>query len=141
MPAHWELMQKAVAIRDKLGSKTLLIGNGDVKALTDARAKARASGCDGVMLGRAIFGNPWVFAGRKSEDTPLGEKLEALVELAHDFEKLFPPKNFSILKKHIKAFVTGFDGAAGLRAKLMEAEHASALKAIIHGVIDAPTIS
>jgi tRNA-dihydrouridine synthase len=72
-----------------------------------------------------------VFAGRKSEDTPLAEKLAALVELARGFEKLSPPKNFAILKKHIKAFVTGFDGAAEFRTKLMESNSASELEMAI----------
>ncbi len=131
VPADWELMKKAVEIRNRVNSDVLLIGNGDAQDLNDARMKAAESGCDGVMLGRAMFGNPWVFAGKKSLDTPLTEKLAALVELARGFEKISPPKNFAILKKHIKAFVTGFTGAAELRAKLMEAEDASALAFIV----------
>lgn len=131
VPAHWELMKRAVEIRNRAGSKVLLIGNGDVKDIDDAKQKAEESGADGVMLGRAIFGNPWLFAGRKSEDTPLTEKLAALVELSHAFEKLSPPKSFAILKKHIKAFVTGFDGAAELRARLMEAENAATLQQLV----------
>jgi nifR3 family TIM-barrel protein len=131
VPADWELMKKAVEIRNRVNPKVLLIGNGDVQNLNDARMKVSESGCDGAMLGRAMFGNPWVFAGRKSEDTTLAEKLTALIELARDFEKLTPRKNFSILKKHIKAFLTGFDGAAELRAKLMETDSAAALAAAI----------
>ncbi|MGD0328263.1 MAG: tRNA-dihydrouridine synthase [Minisyncoccia bacterium] len=126
--ADWELMKKAVEIRDKVNPDVFLIGNGDVRDLEDARAKASESGCDGVMLGRAMFGNPWVFAGRKVNDTPLAEKLAALIELAQNFEKMMPPKSFSILKKHIKAFVTGFPGAAELRAKFMEANSAAELE-------------
>jgi len=80
-----------------------------------------------------VFGNPWVFADRKIEDTPLAEKLAALIELAHEFEKLSPPKHFAILKKHIKAFVTGFPGAATLRAKLMQANSATDLERILAG--------
>ncbi|OYV27113.1 MAG: hypothetical protein B7W98_02495 [Parcubacteria group bacterium 20-58-5] len=57
------------------------------------------------------------------------------MELAHGFEKISPPKNFAILKKHIKAFVTGFDGAADLRARLMQAESAAELEKTI---LDAP---
>jgi tRNA-dihydrouridine synthase len=120
-------MKRAVEIRNRMGSKTLLIGNGDVTDLADARLKVAEAGCDGAMLGRAIFGNPWVFAGRTLAETPLNEKLEALIELAHAFEKLSPRKNFAILKKHIKAFVTGFDGAAELRARLMATETAEDL--------------
>ncbi len=131
VPANWEHMKKAVEIRDRLAPEVLLIGNGDVQDLKDARAKAEASGADGVMIGRGMFGNPWVFAGRKAEDTPLDEKLAALASLARDFEKLTPRKNFAILKKHIKAFVTGFAGAAELRAKLMEAENATELEVLV----------
>ena len=129
--ADWEQMKKAVEIRNRVNPDVLLIGNGDVRDLADARAKASESGCDGVMLGRAMFGNPWVFAGRKSEDTPLALKLAALIELANNFEKISPPKNFSILKKHIKAFVTGFNGAVELRALLMQAENAAELASAI----------
>lgn len=130
VPADWEQMKKAVEIRDKVNPNVLLIGNGDAQDLEDAKIKIAESGCDGAMLGRGMFGNPWVFAGRKPEDTPLAEKLAALIELAHGFEKLSPPKNFAILKKHIKAFVTGFDGAADLRAHLMGAENATELEKI-----------
>jgi len=131
VPADWELMQKAVEIRNRVNPNVLLIGNGDVQDLEDARIKIAESGCDGAMLGRAMFGNPWVFAGRKSEDTPLRDKLAALIELAHDFEKISPPKSFAVLKKHIKAFVTGFDGAADLRARLMEANSAADLERVL----------
>ncbi|MDO8623845.1 MAG: tRNA-dihydrouridine synthase [bacterium] len=130
VPAHWELMKRAVTLRDKLGSKTLLIGNGDVKDLEDAKQKVQETGCDGVMLGRAIFGNLALFS-KNGHPMSTFEKLEALVELAHNFEKLSPPKSFAILKKHIKAFVTGFDGAAELRAKLMAAENATDLAGVV----------
>lgn len=135
VPADWRLMNKAVEIRNRINPAVLLIGNGDVQDLEDARAKVSESGCDGVMLGRAMFGNPWVFASRKNEDTPLAEKLAALIELANYFEKLTPRKNFSILKKHIKAFVTGFDDAAQFRTKLMKVETASDLAAVIAGYV------
>lgn len=132
VPANWELMKKAVAIRDKVNPNVLLIGNGDIQDLDDAKARVAESGCDGAMIGRGMFGNPWVFAGRKVEDTPLAEKLAVLIELAHAFEKLSPPKSFAILKKHIKAFVTGFDGAAEFRAELMEADSANELERTIN---------
>jgi len=131
VPANWEYMKKAVTIKNRVNASALLIGNGDVQSVEDARMKIAESGCDGAMLGRAMFGNPWVFAGRTDADTPLVEKLAALIELAQDFEKLTPRKNFSILKKHIKAFVTGFDGAAELRARLMQVENAEELVTVI----------
>ncbi len=61
VPARWERVARAVEIRNELGSDTLIFGNGDALSLEDAKLKAAASGADGVMLGRAIFGNPWLF--------------------------------------------------------------------------------
>ena len=125
-------MKKVVAIRDRIHPEIRIIGNGDVETISQGKLLVEASGCDGAMIGRGMFGNPWVFAGRAREDTPLTEKLEALAELAHDFENVSPPKNFSVLKKHVKAFVTGFDGAAELRANLMDAESATDIDQIIN---------
>lgn len=129
VPAHWDLMERAVALRDQYAPDTRILGNGDVRDLADAKEKAAATGADGIMIGRGIFGNPWVFAGRT--DVPLGDKLEALVTLAYAFEELRPSKSFHILKKHVKAFVTGFDNAADLRALLMDAQTAAEMDAIL----------
>lgn len=134
VPARWELLKTVVVLRNKISPETWIIGNGDVLDREDGLKKIEETGADGAMIGRGMFGNPWVFAGRKNQDTPLQEKLTALIQLAHAFEKLTPGKNFAILKKHIKAFVTGFDGAAEMRAKLMEAETASELEGVIHGL-------
>ncbi|HVM59185.1 MAG TPA: tRNA-dihydrouridine synthase family protein, partial [Candidatus Paceibacterota bacterium] len=131
VPARWDLMQKAVALRDRFAPGILMLGNGDVKSLAEAKQKAEETGADGVMIGRGMFGNFWVFAGRKPEDVSKEEKLAALVELAHEYEKLAPAKPFHILKKHVKAFVSGFDGAAELRGKLMETNGADELERAI----------
>lgn len=130
VPARWEFVKRAVEIRNEVGADTLIFGNGDVENLESARARAEETGCDGIMLGRAIFGNPWLF----SERTPdIKERLETLIEHAKLFEeKLGNPlaggKNFAIMKKHFKAYVTGFDGAVDLRAKLMETEGADGVE-------------
>jgi len=135
VPAHWELMPRAVEIRNSINPKILLLGNGDLKTMQEAEEKVRAGGCDGAMLGRAIFGNPWLFSGRRIEEVPLQERLAALVLLAKYFEELTPPKHFAILKKHFKAFVSGFDGAAELRVRLMEAENSDAVARIIREAV------
>jgi nifR3 family TIM-barrel protein len=127
--ARWEYIKRAVEIRDSLGKKTLIFGNGDVKDLNEARKKVEETGCDGVMLGRAIFGNPWLF----SERIPtLEEKLRVCVEHTKLFEELLgDTKSFAIMKKHFKAYVNGFDGAGELRAKLMEATNATEVEQTI----------
>jgi nifR3 family TIM-barrel protein len=60
VPANWDRVKRAVEIAQ--GSGVLILGNGDVKNLEEARARVAETGCDGVMIGRGIFGNPWLFA-------------------------------------------------------------------------------
>ena len=150
VPAHWDQVKRAVEIRDELGISTLIIGNGDTKDLSDAEQQARDTGADGIMLGRAIFGNPWLFADlararrdRQTEHPPkptakadnvhitVKECLEILVEHTKLFDGLLPHKNFSIMKKHYKAYVTGWNGAKELRVKLMETHNADEVESII----------
>lgn len=130
VPAHWERVRRAVEIRDMLGSHTLIIGNGDVRDLSDARAKAVESGADGVMLGRAIFGTPWLFDESKQFDT--AGRLRIAVAHASLFEELLgDTKSFAIMKKHFKAYCEGFPGAKELRMRLMETESAHEIEVIV----------
>ena len=123
MPAHWDAVAQAVDIRDRLGAPAYIVGNGDAADLADARRKARASGADGVMLGRAIFGNPWLFDERRAlADVPAEEKLRVLLEHTRLFEALLGDiKSLDTMKKHYKAYLKGFDGAKALFLQLMEA--------------------
>jgi nifR3 family TIM-barrel protein len=133
VPAHWECMKRIVEIRDEMGSSTLIFGNGDVKDIEEAKQRVRETGCDGVMLGRAIFGNPWLFKGKIPS---IEEKLRVLIEHIELFEELLGEmKSFAIMKKHFKAYVNGFDGAAELRASLMECENALEVKDKIENFI------
>lgn len=121
VPAQWDLMPQIVALRDKLAPETLILGNGDVVSLDDARKKVAESGCDGAMIGRGIFGNPWFFSGRIVANIPPPERLRVMLEHAKAFDKLLGDvKNFAIMKKHFKAYVSGWEGAKELRVKLME---------------------
>lgn len=120
VPAHWELAKRVVTLRDALSPETRVLGNGDIETRTEALTKIEETGLDGVMLGRGIFGNPWLFSTDERERSK-EEKLTALSTLAEYFEGLRPQKSFHIMKKHIRAFVTGWPGAHEERLILMEA--------------------
>ena len=121
VPAHWEYMRRIVSLRDSIASDTLIIGNGDVYSMTEAREQVAESGCDGVMIGRGIFGNPWFFDEKVShENLPARERLTALREHIRLYAEKLPMKRFVIMKKHFKAYVNGFDGAKELRMALMD---------------------
>lgn len=143
VPARWDLMKDIVKIRNEVNKNVLIIGNGDVIDIDDGKKKCEESGCDGAMLGRAIFGNPWLFkkTGKNSSKKnhhfskelfpSVKDKLKVMVEHTKLFEKeLGKYKNFAIMKKHYKAYVNGFDGAKELRIKLMEAKDAKEIEKI-----------
>lgn len=129
VPARWEFVKRAVEIRNEFRSDTLIFGNGDALNIEDARKKVEATGADGVMLGRAIFGNPWLFSERS--DVSIPEKLRTLVLHTKLFEELLDTKSFALMKKHYKAYVSGWDGAKELRDILMGAENASQVEGIV----------
>jgi nifR3 family TIM-barrel protein len=136
VPARWEHVKRAVEIRNeykaagKKGGDTLIAGNGDALSIADAKKKVEETGADGVMLGRAIFGNPWLFP----EKIPtVEEKLRVMVEHTKLYVELLGDiKNFAIMKKHYKAYVAGFDGAAELRAKLMDAKDVGEIETLVN---------
>jgi len=125
VPAHWDAIADAVATRNKLKSKTLIIGNGDVISFQDGLVKAQQTGVDGIMIGRASIGNPWVF-NANSKSPSVKEKLLAAVRHAKLFEKWYKNKrSFATIRKHLKNYVSGFEGAKELRARLMQTKNAA----------------
>jgi tRNA-dihydrouridine synthase len=121
-PARWEEIAKVVALRNQIAPSTKIIGNGDVESFQDGLDKVATYGVDGVMIGRGIFRNLWVF--NQSIDPMLispHERIHLLAEHIKLWEQTWGnTKNFNTLKKFYKVYLNGFDGASELRAKLME---------------------
>ncbi|KAN0027043.1 hypothetical protein ACTFIU_009723 [Dictyostelium citrinum] len=63
VPAHWEheILDRVVELRNKISPNTLLVGNGDVETYEQGIALINQFKIDGVMIGRAVYGNPWLF--------------------------------------------------------------------------------
>jgi len=133
VPARWEHVTRAVEIRNAAKSSTLILGNGDVENLSQAEARVKETGADGVMIGRGIFGNPWLFhPDTPREAIPLSKRLRVMVEHTKLFEqKLGDIKSFAIMKKHYKAYANGFDGAKELRMELMEQEDSAGVERVV----------
>ncbi|HLD24687.1 MAG TPA: tRNA-dihydrouridine synthase [Patescibacteria group bacterium] len=132
VPAHWDEIGKAVAIRDRMRVPTVIIGNGDVTDAKDAMQKHKSYGVDGVMIGRGIFQNLWAFdrAPNPHQATPkeLIDILETHVRLF--YETWGDGKSFATMRKFFKIYVNGFHGATDWRVKFMAtntAEEALAL--------------
>jgi nifR3 family TIM-barrel protein len=129
--ADWSAIARAVEIAK--GSETLILGNGDVQDLNDACNRARETGVDGVLLGRAAQGNPWVFAKKSGAKSPgridagmgagpatvdLAERFRVIAEHCEHYEKLMDNRNFVAMRKHLTWYCRNFRGAADLRSQM-----------------------
>jgi len=118
--ADWEEIAKGARIRDKISPETRFLGNGDVSSVTHGKELVEKYGIDGVMIGRGIFHNPWFF----DPDHSTPAKIEKLIQLllhTQVFERNWGGrKNLNVLKRFYKIYTNDFQGAAKLRAELME---------------------
>jgi nifR3 family TIM-barrel protein len=124
VPADWELIGRVRQMRDSLCPATLIAGNGDVKSRAQAEQLAVKHGLDGIMVGRGIFHDPFVF----SKESPWGsytkeQKLRLFANHIELFAKTWQKGEyrFDSLKKFCKVYINGFDGASVLRAEFMAA--------------------
>ncbi len=124
VPAHWDKLQTVVEMRNALSNETLIIGNGDIKSLNDARQKAAEFGADGAMIGRGIFENPYLFSETTSlSDKTPQEKMQLLLDHMHLWQATWgDSKHFPVLRKFFKVYANGFPGAQELRIQLMETQ-------------------
>ncbi len=133
VPAHWDALKTVVAIRNEMHSTALIIGNGDVKSLSDAHQKVAEAGVDGAMIGRGIFENPYLFAGNVtlSDKTP-EEKMHLLLDHLQLWQDTWADaKHFPALRKFFKVYANGFPGAQELRMQLMEVQNPTETKSIV----------
>ena len=129
VPAQWERI-KDIAVRMRK-ENIPFIGNGDISSYEEGKEKAVASGVDGVMVGRGILGCPWFFSSQKELYDTQEAKLSVLLSHAYLFERYFSGlKNFSMIKKHVKGYVSGFSGARELRAKIMNTTSAQDIEEV-----------
>lgn len=117
-PARWNEIAKCVTLRNTVAPDTLILGNGDVKSMDQLEDYVKMYKVDGVMIGRYILNNPWVFSGR--EEISKEERIMVLRKHMAIFKNYDPEeKLFDSQKKYIKAYINNFEGASDLRLGLM----------------------
>ena len=123
VPAHYEMIDDIVKLRDEIAPDTLLQLNGDIENYTDGVALAQAHpGVDGIMIGRGIFTSPFAF-----EATPQEHDIKELLgllnyqlDLYDEFAQRFDTSRFASLKRFFKIYVRNQRNAASLRNAMME---------------------
>lgn len=125
VPADWAAIGHIRKLRDAISPATKIIGNGDVITRQQGEALAAQYKLDGVMLGRGIFTDPFVFDKESPWQTMSAEQKK---QLYTKHVKLFAKtwknneKPVVVLNKFCKIYINGFDGAKEMREKLMAAK-------------------
>ncbi|KAI9915989.1 hypothetical protein PsorP6_007523 [Peronosclerospora sorghi] len=126
VPAHWDVIGEIATLARSTGSSALILGNGDVQSLVEAQQKVSQYGVDGVMLGRALFGNPWLFQGfPDNSHVSVREKLEVIRRHTELFQELLAGPGlvgFSRMKKFYGSYLKGLPNARQLRDGMARAQ-------------------
>lgn len=132
VPAHFELIDEIVTLRDEISPQTLLTINGDIADRAHGEALVHQHpGVDGVMIGRGVFHNPYCFETAKT-----GTQAEhvALLRKHLDLFDAWQPRTnrpFETLKRFFKIYIRDFDGAKELRDKLMHCKSTDEVRTIL----------
>lgn len=139
VPAHWEIMEEIKAMRDKISPSTALVGNGDVLSKDQAKTLAHKYGIDGIMIGRGVFHDPFVF----SDNSPWKSfSPEQKINLYKSHIALFKDtwlnneRPIVTLNKFCKIYINDFPGAKETRATLMHAKTINELQDLVHNLLN-----
>lgn len=133
--ADWDIIRQV-----KEAVSIPVIGNGDVTSAARAKQMMDETGCDGVMVGRAARGNPWIFreiseyleTGRLPERPDKGEVKEMILrhcELQLQYKGEYT--GIREMRKHVAWYTAGYPHSSRLRGRINEIESMDALKRLL----------
>lgn len=137
--ANWDIIREV-----KQSINIPLIGNGDVQSPQDAKRMLEETACDGVMIGRAALGNPWMIyrtvhyleTGQLKEEPSVREKidvcllhLERLIQLKGEFVAVRE------MRKHAAWYLKGIRGNAKVRNGINECETKEELVSLLQTLV------
>jgi tRNA-dihydrouridine synthase len=135
VPADWDLIGQARELRDKISPKTVIVGNGDVLSHKQGQELASKYKLDGIMIGRGIFHDPFIFDSTNPWDN---YQPKARIKLYKKQVQLFADtwKNrerpVPTLNKFCKVYINGFEGAKEMREELMSSANTDELLEILN---------
>ncbi|MBI1998070.1 MAG: tRNA-dihydrouridine synthase [Deltaproteobacteria bacterium] len=142
--ADWDAIARAVEIAKN--SDTLILGNGDLKDMEDVYRRVRETNVDGVLIGRAAQGEPWIFRAKEQvkqalrsqcremiHDVPvsLAERFRIMLEHSAHFASHTQIHSFVGMRKHLAWYSKGSPGAAELRAQMVRVKDIDEVAALL----------
>ncbi|GLV57088.1 tRNA-dihydrouridine synthase [Dictyobacter sp. S3.2.2.5] len=152
--ANWDAIASAAEVVRK--TDTLILGNGDIHSLYQAAERIRTTGVNGVLIGRATFGNPWLFKNKEllkkllHEDikpTPENlpdviptreERLLMALEHARTHARMKGQDHYVEMRKHMGWYLGHFPGAKRVRNELVRINNLTQVEEIIQRALDQP---
>jgi tRNA-dihydrouridine synthase len=116
--ANWDFIGQAAALIKQ--TDTLVLGNGDVASKADALEKIKTYGVDGVLIGRASMGDPYIFSDSTPTDTNI---YTVALEHCRIFEETYSHEEsytFLPMRKHLGWYVKSVPFASEIRIKLFQ---------------------
>ena len=129
--AHYELVPDVIKLKNELSPDTKLIINGDIERPADGK-KFIEMGADGLMLGRAVFHNPFCFEKEQREHSK--EELIDLMRYHLDMHEKYGFMSYEPLKHFYKIYINNFPGASEIREKLMNTKTVAEAREIINSL-------
>ena len=133
--ADWDIIRQV-----KEAVSIPVIGNGDVDSPLKAEALLKQTGCDGVMIGRAVRGNPWIFREMNHYfqtgellPRPSSEEIREMI-LRHARAQIALKGEFTgirEMRKHVAWYTAGMRHSAGLRRASNTIESYEALQELL----------
>lgn len=134
VPADWDAIGHIAELRTSLSPDTLVVGNGDVLTRQKGVELAEKHGLDGIMIGRGVFHDPYVFSSASMwEEMPKAQRIALYTSHVKLFAQTYHnnERKLHTLNKFCKVYIEGFPGAKELREKLMIAQTADELLLIL----------
>jgi tRNA-dihydrouridine synthase B len=122
----------------EIKSKALVpvIGNGDVKNLVDAEIMMKQTGCDGVMIGRAAIGNPWVFNGLHHDQIPVEELCAVIAEHLEGMVQLYGQRiGVLLFRKHLSRYLIKYLINSNIRREIFSIQDQESLLIYVHNLV------
>jgi nifR3 family TIM-barrel protein len=138
--SNWDIIREV-----KQSVNIPIIGNGDVHTPQDAKRMLEETGCDGVMIGRAALGSPWMIyrtvkyleTGELMNEPSAREKID--VCMLH-LDRLIHLKNENIavreMRKHAAWYLKGIHGSGSVRNAVNECNTREELAGLLYGLVD-----
>ena len=111
--ADWDAIEEIAAM-----TELPVVGNGDISSHAEAKQRLNEGSCTAVMIGRAAYGNPWIFSGHEPS---LEERVSMVREHLGMNLEYYGDWGLMLMRKHMAKYFHGFHDASSIRKQLVTA--------------------